>query len=80
MTTSVFEAIEENRVHLAGVGVGVFVRDSFLRELKTPPQFWFGPVLVQRILDGDSPVLSDQEVRAANSGEGLNQLVWEALA
>ena len=69
MTTAVFEEIDENRVQLAGVGVGVFVRDNFLRELKAPPQFWFGPVLVRRILDGDSPVLSDKEVRAANSGE-----------
>ncbi len=80
MTTAVFEEIDENRVQLAGVGVGVFVRDNFLRELKAPPQFWFGPVLVRRILDGDSPVLSDKEVRAANSGEGLNELVWETLA
>ena len=79
MTTAVFEEVEKGRVTLAGVGVGVFVHDEFVRELKTRPQFWFGPELVKRALDGNSPVLSDQEVRAANSGDGLNELVWETL-
>jgi hypothetical protein len=80
MTTAVFEEIDRGRVRLAGVGVGVFVGDDFICELKTPPQFWIGPMLVERILTGDSPVLSDREVRRANSGEGLNELVWETLA
>jgi hypothetical protein len=59
--------------------VGVFVRDEFIRELKSPPQFWFGPELAKRALRTDSPVLSDREVREANSREGLNELVWETL-
>ena len=79
MTTAVFEEVEKGRAHIFGVGVGVFVRDPFIRELKSPRQFWYGPELVKRILGGNSPVLSDQEVRAANSGEGLNELVWETL-
>jgi len=79
MTTAVFEELEKGRVTLAGVGVGVFVHDEFIRELKSPPQFWFGPELAKRTLRADSPVLSDREVREANSGEGLNELVWEAL-
>jgi hypothetical protein len=79
MTTAVFEDIERGRTRLAGVGVGVFVCDEFVREIKTPPQFWVGPVLVERILNGVSPVLSDKEVRSANSGDGLNELVWETL-
>ena len=45
MTTAVFEEVEKGRVILAGVGVGVFVRDEFVRELKSQPQFWFGPEL-----------------------------------
>lgn len=80
MTTAVFEEVERGRVILAGVGVGVFVRDEFIRELKSQPQFWFGPELAKRALRKDSPVLSDREVREANSGEGLNELVWETLA
>jgi hypothetical protein len=63
----------------AGVGVGVFVRDEFIRELKSRPQFWFGPELAKRALRSDSPVLTDREVRQANSGAGLNELVWETL-
>jgi hypothetical protein len=79
MTTAVFEEVDRGRVHLAGVGVGVFVRDEFIRELKTPRQFWVGPELTKRILNGNSPVLSDKEVRQANSGTGLNELVWETI-
>jgi hypothetical protein len=79
MTTAVFEEVEGGRATLAGVGVGVFVRDEFVCELKKPRQFWFGPELAKRILNGNSPVLSEKEVREANSGEGLNELVWETL-
>jgi hypothetical protein len=79
MTTAVFEEVEKGRATLAGVGVGVFVRDEFIRELKSRPQFWFGPELAKRALRADTPVLSDREVREANSGEGLNELVWETL-
>ena len=79
MTTAVFEEVENGRVNLAGVGVGVFVHDEFVREVKARPQFWIGPELVKRILQGNSPVLSDHEVRQANSAKGLNELVWETL-
>ena len=79
MTTAVFEEVEKGRAILAGVGVGVFVHDEFVRELKARRQFWFGPELTKRVLQGNSPVLSDKEVREANSGNGLNELVWETL-
>ncbi len=79
MTTAVFEEVEKGRVILAGVGVGVFVRDEFVRELKSRSQFWFGPELAKRALSANSPMLSDREVREANSIEGLNELVWETL-
>jgi hypothetical protein len=79
MTTAVFEEVEKGRASLAGVGVGVFVHDEFVREMKAPRQFWFGPELAKRVLNGNSPVLSDKEVREANSGKGLNELVWETL-
>src|ERR1700722_1237164 len=79
MTTAIFEEVENGRANLAGVGVGVFVHDEFVREIKTRPQFWIGPELVKRVLNGNSPVLSDHQVREANSGQGLNELVWETL-
>ncbi len=80
MTTAVFEEIVRDRVHIVGIGVGLFVHDEFIRELKTPPQFWVGPELIKRVLKGDSPALSNSEVREANSDGGLNELVWETIA
>jgi hypothetical protein len=79
MTTAVYEEHTDHGIALAGFGVGIFVNDDFVRELKTAPLFWFGPALCCRTIAGSSPVLSDREVRAANSGDGLNELVWEAL-
>ena len=59
------------------MGVGVFVHDDFMREVKSPPLFWFGAELARRVVRGRCPVLSDQEVRDANSRGGLSLLVWE---
>lgn len=72
----VFEDAEEYRVRRIGVGVSVFVSDEFLMELKTPPFFWIGPELTKRLLRGDSPLLSDKEVRHANANGGLNLVTW----
>jgi DNA-binding CsgD family transcriptional regulator len=80
MTTAVFEFADRKQWTILGVGVGVFVSDEFIRELKTAPLMWFGPELARRVANGSSPVLSDRQVREANSGEGLNELVWETLA
>jgi hypothetical protein len=51
------------------------VGDGFIREVKTPPFFWIGPELARRINSDDSPVLSDQQIRDANSSDGLNILI-----
>ena len=79
MKAAVFEESEGRRVAFRGFGISAVVSDSFVRELKSPPLFWFGPELAKRILSGVSPVLSDKQVREGNSDEGLNLLVWEAL-
>ena len=71
----VFEEVGGARI--AGISVTVFVRDDFLRELKTPPLQWFGPELARRIAGGRSPLLSDKQIRDANSDGGLNLLTWE---
>ena len=78
MRTVVYEDVHEARVKTWGMGVGVFVHDDFMREIKTPPLGWFGPQLARRVVRGNSPVLSDKEVREANSKGGLSLLVWEA--
>ena len=59
------------------VGVSVFVRDEFIQELKSPPHFWIGPELTRRIVRDESPLLTPQELRRANSRGGLNLLTWE---
>ena len=78
--TAVYEETEADRVRIVGMGFGVFVSDEFVRELKRPPMFWFGPELVKRTMRGISPVLSDEEVRRANTSGGLNLLVWESFS
>jgi len=62
---------------LLGASVSVFVHDDFVRDLKTPPHFWIGPELTRRIVRGASPVLSDKDVREANSTGGLTSVVWQ---
>lgn len=74
----VFEEVERTRVRTWGLGIGVFVSDDFLREVKTPPLFWVGPELARRMVHGQSPLLSDEELAEANSSGGMNLLTWEA--
>ena len=74
---SVLEEISGRKTKICFAGVSVFVRDEFVRELKSPPLFWFGPLLTSRISGRNSPILSPRELREANSRGGLNLLVWE---
>jgi hypothetical protein len=76
----VFHAEECQRAPICMVGVSVIVNDDFVRELKTPPHFWPGPELTKRILRGDFPVLTEKQLRDANSRGGLNLIVWEGCA
>ena len=79
-TGVVFEESLGGSSRLAGAGVSVFVSDVFVREMKSPPFFWIGPEIVHRISRGDSPVLSDREVREANTKDGLNLVGWHGAA
>jgi hypothetical protein len=72
----VFEDVEDSQVRIMGVGVSAFVSHDFLVELKTPPFFWAGPELAKRVLRGESPLLSDKQVRQANADGGLNLVTW----
>ena len=76
----VFQAEEGQHAPICMVGVGVIVNDDFVRDLKTPPHFWLGPELTKRILRGESPLLSEKQIRDANSSGGLNHVVWEGCA
>ena len=73
----VFEETHGSDVRVLGAGVTAFVSDDFIREAKTPPLFWVGPELARRVSRGDCPLLSDDDVRKANSDAGLNLMVWQ---
>ncbi len=75
--STVFEEVREAKPTVLGAGIAVFVTDDFINELKTSPHFWIGPELVVRVLRGKSPVLSDKELRNANSFGGLNIATWQ---
>lgn len=77
---TVFHADEDERAPICLFGFSAMVRDDFLREMKKLPPFWVGPELTRRVIEGESPVLTDKELREANSRDGLNLLVWESCA
>jgi DNA-binding CsgD family transcriptional regulator len=72
----VFEEVTGTRAKICAIGVSVFVQEEFVRELKARP-FWFAPELARRLRRGHSPVLSERQLRDANSRGGLTALVWE---
>ena len=61
---------------LIGAYVASLVSDDFAMELATPPLKWIGPELVNRCIHSPVPILTDAEVRHANSTGGVNILVW----
>jgi len=77
-TAAVFEEVEGTTTRYLGAGLAVFVNDEFLLKVKTTPSFWIGPELTKRIASGDSPLLTDAEVRDANSTVRLNLMMWHA--
>lgn len=77
MRTKVMEIDEGGRIRLCFVGVSVCVQNAFVGEIKTPPYFWIGPELTRRIARGSSPVLSEPELREANTIRGVSAAVWE---
>ena len=77
ITTVVYDS-EASRASIYFFCVSAIVRDDFLAEMKRPPHFWVGPELTRRIMAGESPLLTDKQLREANSRDGLNMVGWEA--
>lgn len=73
---TVFEESHGSKTRFLGTGMAVFVSEDFLREAKNTPSFWIGPELAKRIARGHSPLLSEDQVGAANIRGGLNLVVW----
>ena len=59
-----------------GSQMACFISNDFAAEIATAPFKWVGPELVNRFLHGPSPILTNAQVRLANSVDGLNTLVW----
>jgi hypothetical protein len=74
---TVFRAGEGANAPVCVLGGSAIVHDDFLREMKTPPHFWFGRELTRRIVTNESPLLTDKQLRDANSRGGLNLVCWE---
>ncbi|HXJ97116.1 MAG TPA: hypothetical protein VMT20_30120 [Terriglobia bacterium] len=74
----IFEEERGATRRIAGVGFATFVSDEFVRDMKTPPLRWIAREVIDRILAGESPVLSNREVQEANSSGGLNAAVWQS--
>jgi DNA-binding NarL/FixJ family response regulator len=72
----VFEEVIGNRVRLLGPGVCVVVTEEFSQEMKNPPFFWLGPELASRIAAGRSPVLTNNQLRTANTTVGVHLVAW----
>lgn len=72
----VFEDSQNSRAKIIGAGVSTFVSDDFLQAMKKPPFSWVGTELTRRLARGESPLLSNHEVRERNASGGLNLVVW----
>ena len=75
---TVFEEVDNSSIRLLGAGIATFVCDDFICQLKRAPKTWATPELVTRFKQGNSPVLSRQELRDANSDNGFNLFVWHS--
>jgi hypothetical protein len=80
LIASILEDLEATVRHPGAFGVSAFVTDDFLQQCKMPHPAWIGRELVEHISRGDSPVLKPNEVRDANSRDGLNLVTWTGLA
>ena len=78
--TGVYHAEEGSSAPICFVGLTVVVHDGFINQIKTAPPFWVGPELTIRMAKGPSPLLNANQLREANSGDGLNMLGWEGCA
>lgn len=76
VVVNIFEESVGSATRLIGAGMAAFVRQDFLRAAQTTPSFWLGPELVRRIASGNSPLLSQTELRRANSTGDLDLIVW----
>jgi hypothetical protein len=76
-TQVLFEEVNGSRTKVWGMASAAFVNDAFVSEVKSPPLFWIGPEFAKRIIGPNSPVLSEAQLRDANSSNGVNIMVLQ---
>jgi hypothetical protein len=54
------------------IAVSCFVHDAYFQEYLGDPRPGLASQVYERVLGGDSPVLTDREIRLANTGAGLH--------
>jgi hypothetical protein len=80
MQGMVLEDIDSAPPHLSACGISAFISDEFVQELKASPLRWISPELTLRALREDAGILDPKRVRAANTYDGLNLIVWLGIA
>jgi DNA-binding NarL/FixJ family response regulator len=60
---------------LVAFGASVFVTDEFMNEVRERPLPFLSVKVINRILNNDSPILTQAVMRHANSHDGLNLLM-----
>lgn len=76
----IFEEPHGKAFRKVGLGARAFLSDAYMAKMKKAPFFWVGPDLAKCIVKGQSPLLTDRELRQANLSGGLNLFVWDGAA
>ncbi|MBL8163070.1 MAG: hypothetical protein JNJ61_13880 [Anaerolineae bacterium] len=70
LITTVFEDLDKREI--VGLSIEVFIRDTFLEEIRVFPKPYLREELIRRELAGQSVVLSMAEAQVENASNGLN--------
>ena len=76
--TSVLVIEDPSRPHPSSIeacGLSTFVTESFANTFLSAPQPYLSAHIYERMLDGQSPILTPAQIREANSSGGLSRVV-----
>jgi DNA-binding CsgD family transcriptional regulator len=75
-TLTVFEDDGRSGMHVVSLAGGLFVRDALIDEYLAAPYPALVSSVLAALLDGRRPLLTEDEIRQSNSGEGLTLVVF----
>jgi hypothetical protein len=79
LASAVLHDLDHSSPQVVAHGTSVFVTDELMNELKGPPITWLGPALVHEAMHDDPRILSPKHIQRANSGKGINLVVWDGI-